>query len=66
MAEVVPQRMREEPVVILTGPRTVGKSTLLPLSRPSLTGPSSTLTARTRERQRPATPALSFPVPGQF
>jgi predicted AAA+ superfamily ATPase len=29
LAEVVPQRMREEPVVILTGPRTVGKSTLL-------------------------------------
>src|SRR5271165_5903992 len=29
LAEVVPQRMSEEPVVILTGPRTVGKSTLL-------------------------------------
>ena len=29
LAEVVPERMREEPVVILTGPRTVGKSTLL-------------------------------------
>src|SRR4249920_764243 len=29
LVEVVPQRMREEPVVILTGPRTVGKSTLL-------------------------------------
>src|SRR6202012_5071093 len=29
LAEVVPQRMGEEPVVILTGPRTVGKSTLL-------------------------------------
>jgi predicted AAA+ superfamily ATPase len=29
LAEVVPQRMNEEPVVILTGPRTVGKSTLL-------------------------------------
>ena len=28
LAEVVRQRMREEPVVILTGPRTVGKSTL--------------------------------------
>jgi hypothetical protein len=31
LAEVVPQRMSEEgePVVILTGPRTMGKSTLL-------------------------------------
>jgi uncharacterized protein len=29
LAEVIPQRMGEEPVVILTGPRTVGKSTLL-------------------------------------
>ena len=29
LLEGVPQRMREEPVVILTGPRTVGKSTLL-------------------------------------
>jgi uncharacterized protein len=29
LVEVVPQRMRAEPVVILTGPRTVGKSTLL-------------------------------------
>jgi energy-coupling factor transporter ATP-binding protein EcfA2 len=29
LAEVVPQRLGEEPVVILTGPRTVGKSTLL-------------------------------------
>src|SRR5215469_14908086 len=29
LVEVVPQRMSEEPVVILTGPRTVGKSTLL-------------------------------------
>lgn len=29
LLEVVPQRVAEEPVVILTGPRTVGKSTLL-------------------------------------
>ena len=29
LAKVVPQRMSEEPVVILTGPRTMGKSTLL-------------------------------------
>jgi len=29
LPEVVPQRMTEEPAVILTGPRTVGKSTLL-------------------------------------
>ena len=29
LLEVVPQRLREEPVVILTGRRTVGKSTLL-------------------------------------
>lgn len=29
LASVIPERMQEEPVVILTGPRTVGKSTLL-------------------------------------
>jgi hypothetical protein len=29
LLEVVSQRVAEEPVVILTGPRTVGKSTLL-------------------------------------
>jgi predicted AAA+ superfamily ATPase len=49
--------MREEPVVILTGPRTVGKSTLLAALAAESTGPSSTLTAQTRERQQPATPA---------
>ena len=37
ITEVIARRLTEEPVLVLTGPRTVGKSTLLRLRRKSST-----------------------------